>query len=331
MEVLMHFMGIACGVAILVKSADWFTGAAVEIARRFKVPEIIVGATLVSLATTMPEFAVSLIAALQGQVARTVGNALGSTICNTGLILGLCALLAAMGVDRKGFLPNGLSLLVFAAIFGAMAYAFPDGSTMVGVVMLLCLVVFLTRTVRASLRGQSEEEEVRAAQQAVATVRRMVLLFAGGAVGIVAGSKLTVYCAENLARRVGISELVISLTLLALGTSLPELVVSVAGIIKKQRALAIGNIIGANILNLAWVIGACSLVRPLPLQKSEHWGHQIRQSLVFDIPVMLTLSGLLLIFGLTGKRLSRAEGAVLLAIYIAYVAITYSVFGRAAV
>ncbi len=329
MDVLLYLIGIAACVAVLVKSADVFTDAAVEMARRFRIPAIVVGATIVSLATTLPEFAVSFTATIRGQVDMAVGNAVGSTICNIGLILGFCALLAPMGIARRGFLANSLGLLAFAGVFGTLECWLPEGSRLTGAAMLACLAIYLALTLRASLRERSASDGA-VAGKAVMSSGKMCLLFIAGAAGIVGGSNLMLYCAEHLARLMGVSELVISLTLLALGTSTPEFVVSVAGIIKKQRALAIGNIIGANILNLAWVLGTCSLVRPLPLQKSQVWGHEVYQSLVFDIPVMLLLSVLLLLFGLTGQRLSRWEGAILFAIYITYVLLLFVVFGPAA-
>lgn len=329
MEALSYLIGLGAGVAILVKSADWFTDAAVDLARRFRIPEIVIGATLVSLATTLPEFAVSFMATLQGQPDMAIGNALGSTICNIGLILGVCALVAPMQVRREGFLSNGIALVTFAGVFGVMGYAFPDGSRVVGIVMLACLGAHLAGTLRASLQGRSKADEERAVEAAVATVHRMALLFIVGAAGIILGSKVMVYCGEHLARLMGVSELVIALTLVALGTSTPELAVSVAGVLKKRRSLAIGNIIGANILDLAWVIGVCSIIRPLPMRETILWGRSVHQSLVFDIPVMLLLSALLLVFGFTDERLTRREGAVLFAVYAAYITTLFVLFSPA--
>ena len=325
MHVFFNLAGIALGVGILVKSADGFTNAAVEMARRLRVPDIVVGATLVSLATTLPEFGVSLAATLQGQVDMAMGNAVGSVICNSGLVLGLCAVLAPMGIDRAGFLANTVALLVFGVLFAFCGRLFPDGSRVTGIVMLACLTAYLAHTLRASLKARDLANLDAVASQAM-TSARMYLLFAVGAMGIALGSRLLVYCGENLARLLGVAELVISLTVLAVGTSTPELAVSVAGVIRKRRALAIGNIIGANILNLAWVIGTCSLVRPLPLRSVVLFGRHVHQSLVFDIPVMLLMTALVLVFGLTDKRLTRTEGAILFAVYLLYVGTLYTVF-----
>ncbi|MCP4638908.1 MAG: calcium/sodium antiporter [bacterium] len=315
--VLLLLLGVAVGVAILVKAADWFTEAAVEVARRFRIPEMIVGATIVSLATTLPEFAVSFTATLQGQVDITIGNAVGSTICNIGLILGLCAVLSPMAVARDGFFASCLGLLVLAGIFGALGYVFPDGSRIVGVVMVSCLIVYLAATVRSSLKNRVEASSEH---EPGMSVLRICVLFIVGAVGVVGGSRLMVECGVRLAELAGIPQLIIGLTVLAIGTSTPELVVSLTAIVKKRRGLSIGNIIGANVLNLAWVIGSCSLVRPLPVQF---------QTRVLDIPGMVLLTALLFVFGLSSQRLSRWEGAVLLGGYVTYLAVMFMFFAGA--
>ncbi len=322
MTLLLNLIGLAVGVGILVKSADWFTDAAVEVARKLRIPEIIVGATIVSLATTLPEFAVSFTAALRGQVDMAVGNAVGSTICNVGLILGLCAFIAPMAVTRAGFLPSAVGLLVIAGLFGALGYVFPGGSRWTGIVMLACLVAYLGATLRSSLAHRAATADDAGCTEQGLSNGRIAILFMLGAVGVVGGSRLMVYTGQNLALAMGISELVIALTIMAIGTSTPELVVSLTSIVKKRRGLSIGNIIGANILNLAWVIGACSVVADLPLQ---------RLTLYFDIPVMMILSVLLLIFGLTGHRLSRWEGAVFFAIYALYLILRFTVLQTPAV
>lgn len=343
MDILFYFLGLAVGVVILVKSADWFTDASVSIAHRFNVPEIIIGATLVSLATTLPEFAVSFAAALEDKVDMAVGNAVGSTICNIGLILGLCTILSPMGVGRKGFVRSGAGLLLLCILFAFLGYTFPEGTRWSGVVLLACLVIYFATTVRSTMIQRMKDPlrvkvvgepvpettlEGLAAETTVDGAERIVLAtglsgpwiaayFVLGAVGVIGGSKLVVYCAEHIALAAGISRQIIALTLVALGTSTPELVVSIAAILKKQRGLSIGNIIGANILNLAWVMGACSLVTIVPFNT---------QNLRFDIPVMLLLTILLLVFGFTGERLSRREGAVLLTVYVIYVAVLFTVY-----
>lgn len=343
MHLPLYFLGVAVGVVILAKSADWFTDAAVSIARRLDVPEIIIGATLVSLATTLPEFSVSVTAALAHQVEMAVGNAVGSTICNIGLILGLCIVLAPMGVERKGFLRSGVGLLVLCLLFAFMGWAFPEGTRWTGAVLLACLVICFVTTLRSTsvqranvaagartarapayqtmlerIAAESRADGVEgAAPDAEMTGARIAAYFMLGSAGVVWGSSLVVFCAEQLALAAGISKQVIALTLVAFGTSMPELVVSLTAIAKKQRGLSIGNIIGANILNLAWVLGVSSIIAVIPFDA---------QSLYFDIPVMLFITLLLLVFGATGKKLSRWEGMVLMMVYAAYLAVLFTVY-----
>ena len=320
LQAIIYVALLAIGVTILVKSADWFTEAAVEVARRLQIPEIIIGITLVSLATTLPEFAVSFLAAIQGKVDVAVGNAIGSTICNVGLILGLCSLLSPMAVEQKGFVRNGVGLLILATAFGIFAVVLPEGSRWVGVVMVAGLAVYLGSILGSSRNDQNTPDQTVHQPTAPMPNVKVATLFLLGTIGVLGSSQLVVFCAEHLAQLMGVSQLVISLTLVALGTSTPELAVSIMGIIKKRRALAIGNVIGANILNLAWVIGACSLVRPLPVTS---------QTRTFDIPTTLTLSVLLLVFGMTGRQLARWEGAVLMAIYLTWLTAQFTIFGTA--
>ena len=304
--IFQYLLLLAIGVGILVKSADWFTEASVAVARRLHVPELIVGVTLVSLATTLPEFAVSFSAAWVHKAQMAVGNAIGSTICNIGLILGLCSLLSPMPVEQKDFRHSGFFLLGIAGLFAVLAFLFPAGGRWIGLVLLASLGIYLYDLVRRSLKSRSGGMSGEEKGEKDMGIGKIILLFITGAIGVVGGSRLVVYCAEHIARAIGISELIISLTLVAIGTSTPELVVSLTAVLKKSRALSIGNIIGANILNIAWVLGSCSLLQPLPLQ---------HQTLIFDIPVMLLLTVLLLVFGISGQKVKRWEGGVLFSIY----------------
>ncbi len=312
--IVLHLVCVAVGVAALVKSADWFVDAAVSIARRLHVPDLIVGVTLVSLATTLPEFAVSLLAAFQSKAQIAVGNAMGSMICNIGLILGLCTLLMPIRVVRRNFLRNGLWMVGLTGLFVGLGYYFPDGSRHVGAIMLTALVIYMGRLVWTSIR---EREAPGPSFSRPMPMPKAAGLFLLGTVGVIGGSQILIYGAEGLARSAGLPDLVIAVTLVALGTSMPELSIALAAILKKQRALSVGNVIGANILNLAWVVGAASLVSPLPLE---------RQTLLLDLPLIMVLTVLLLIFGLTGQRLARREGAVLLTLYGAYIVLVFMVF-----
>jgi len=316
-----YLAGLALGAILLVKSADRFTGAAVDIARILRLPEVVIGATIVSFATTMPEFMVSFVAAVQHEPDVAIGNAVGSVICNIGLILGLCAWVAPISVEEGAFRSNSAMLFAFACVFAALGYAFPGGSTLTGVALIACLLFYITVTV--FIAGESRTQLVPddvAAVRSSKSLRRMVAIFLLGAAGVVLGSELLVKCAVALAEALGVSKLVISLTIVALGTSLPELTVSVTGLIKGRRSLSLGNIVGANILNLVWVMGCSSMVARIPFS---------HETLTFHVPAMIVMCGLLMVFGITGERISRREGAALLLVYAAYTAISVLVYGKA--
>lgn len=323
MEVVLYLAGLAFGVAILVKCADWFTDAAVETARKFRVPEIIVGATIVSLCTTLPEFAVSFTAALKGDVDITIGNAVGSCICNIGLILGLNALLVPIIIKSKGLFSGVLGLLGLTVLFGGLGYIFPQGSYLTGIILVMVLFLYLGMAIKTSLAGRAENAPSSGDECAVhedMSTQKIVILFMLGAAGVALGSQIMLHFAVKIALLMGISQLVIGLTIVALGTSTPELAVSIAAIIKKKRGLSVGNILGANTLNIVWVIGASSLVTPLPIK---------HQTLVFDIPAMLLLTVLLLAFIAYTGRINRIAGGVLFTVYAAYIALTFFLFGSA--
>jgi cation:H+ antiporter len=318
--VLGNFVGLALAVLILFKSADIFTDAAVEIATRLRMSHVVIGATIVSFATTLPEFSLSLLATIHNEIDVAVGNAVGSTICNVGLILGICAAIAPMQIERAAFINAGSVLLVLGLLFGMLGLLLPDGSRFIGLVMISFLGIYLASSVVSSLNQRRRTahdpiEDVTATRHRSAFVVALIFLIA--ALGIAAGTQFMLWCGQNIAEAFSIPPLIIGLTLFAVGTSTPEFIVSLTAILKRRRGISVGNIIGANILNLAWVIGLCSLVRPLPFQV---------QTRFYDIPVMLLLSVLLLVFGLTGERLARWEGITLLGVYVAYVAVMFVFF-----
>ena len=216
MIAFLYVMGLAVGLALLIRSADWFTDAAVAIARQWHVPELVVGVTIVSLATTLPEFAVSFLAALEGNVDITVGNAVGSGICNVGLIVGITALLAPIMVNKHHLFAMARTLLFTVLVFAGLEILWPEGNRWTGVILLAGLGFHLAQTFRGAAR---HPEEIDAPPAGTIAGRTIAILFASGAVGVVIGSMIAVTCAVGLAELAGISQLVISLTVVALGTS----------------------------------------------------------------------------------------------------------------
>ncbi len=300
------------GVIVIVVGADWFTDSAVWIARKSGVSQVIIGATVVSLATTLPELSVSVYAALDGHTQMAIGNAVGSAIANIGLIMGGSALMQSRPIERTLLLTNGGFLLL-----GALAlttFAWNQALTRSEALIMLAIVgLFLLVSLGAARRSRAHylaQEQVAAATPAHASAFKQVIKFVVGAGMIVAGGRLLVNSGVSIAQVLGISPLIVGLTILSIGTSLPELVTALAATLKGHQDLSMGNLLGASFLNLTLVTGASALVAPLPITPGN---------LIFDFPVMVLLVILLLVFGLTKRNLTRWEGGILLGLYLTYV------------
>lgn len=290
--------------------ADWFIDSAVWMARATGVSRVIIGATVVSVATTLPEFAVSVLAAHLGHPDVAVGNAVGSCIANVGLILGAVLLARRARVNRQVFSRNMWLLLAVTAMFLILS---ADGklSRGDGLALLLFMAFYVREAVRMGRSSQGAEED-RAAALAESSWGRRILIFCAGAALVTGGSRALVWSGTRLAAALGVPELVVGLTLVAVGTSLPELVTAVAATIKGHQELSVGNVMGANVLDLTWVMGVAALVRPLPIAPSTR---------LLDLPAMAIMVALLAVTGLTGGQLSRREGLVLLTAYAVYLAL----------
>lgn len=329
MENVLDLVLFAIAVALIGKGADWFTEAAVKIAEATHVPKVIIGATIVSLATTLPEFSVSAIAAIQAHTDMAIGNAIGSCICNIGLILGTCTLARASATDKnlltqQGGFMIGSGILIFLLTLGGGL------SRVGGIILVIGLAAYIYYSVRtakarrdkALIERLVEEEDARFPAQP--TLRNEIIWFLMGAACVVGGSRLLVYTGVRLAELLGVPELVISLTVVALGTSLPEYVTALTATIKGHQELSVGNIVGADIMDILWVLGGCSLMRPLPLNPEPPFlGLPQTQSL--DIPVMFLLMILLVAFGYSEGKLRRWQGGVLFIIYVIYVVFLFTV------
>ncbi|MFC1991398.1 calcium/sodium antiporter [Chloroflexota bacterium] len=313
------------GLAIMTKGADKFVDSAVVIAERTRVPKAIIGATIVSLGTTLPEFSVSLMAGFFNRPQTTMGDTIGSTICNIGLILGTCLLIRPVVVHRKFHLQQGAIMLLAGVVIMLLSI---DGylSSWDALILTAGLAGYIYYSIGAVRTGRKNvKDRVADIEQTIETVaapayslKRAVAWFTLGTACVVVGATLIVQNAVVIAHWLGITELVISLTVVALGTSLPEYVTGITATIKGHGEIVVGNMIGANILDIFWVRGAGSLgFSLLPVE---------RQIMVFDYPVMLTLMILLLVFCVTGKQLTRWKGGVLLAIYAIYLALMFLLF-----
>ena len=306
------------GGAFITKAADCFVDAAVNISIATRIPKILIGGTIVSVATTAPEFCVSLLATVQGKSDVAIGNSVGSCVINIGLIAGTSLLIRPVFAEKKRILKQGAFMitggfLVYILSTGGILSRLDAGVLIAG---LIAYLYYCTRTAKEDMKNNDHSEMPSDIEQNI-DMKKQFLLFAAGSIGIVIGSSLLVGNVTPIARFFGIPDLIIALTLVALGTSLPEYVVSLTAAIKKHGELGIGNIIGANILNIFWVLGGCSLYSPLTVS---------RQTMVLDYPFMLLLMFLLVIFRFTKNRIDRWEGGILFGVLLVYLTVMFSYF-----
>ena len=320
-------VGLIISIAVLGKAADWLVDLAVGLSLRLGMPRVIVGATIVSLGTTAPEAAVSVLAAIQGRPGLAMGNAVGSIICDTGLILGLACLLKPLPftravVNRQGWVQFGCGVLLVAMCvpWDSPLTAFSDGGSLSrrgGFVLVGLLLVYLLWSVRlaragtAAEDGDFETDERPLARTLVSLVATVVL--------VVVSSMFLIGSATLLAERVGVPESVIAATMVAFGTSLPELSIAMSAVRKNQGELAVGNIVGADILNVLFVAGLSAAVTPAGLRVEPHFFQMQFPAMLFILLVFRCG-----IWRATDGRLKRPFGVVLLGTYLAVTVLAYA-------
>lgn len=306
----------AVGLLLLIKGGDWFVDGATGLARRFHLPDIIVGATVVSIGTTLPEVMVSATGAMLGQGAMAYGNAIGSIICNTALIAAISVTFNPGPVNVKTMKMPVIFFFSSAALYCLAAYLLGEFPRWMGFVMLAIFIVYLVLNVRQGLKHPEGVEEEEADAKPRTLVMELLLLIVGAAL-IAVGADLLVEHGTIIAQFLGVPETVIALTFVALGTSLPELVTTITSLRKGHASLGIGNVIGANVFNLVLVSGISVALAPFKVPVGKLlMGHNA--SLVLDIPVMLGVMLLLTVPALTRKKLDRWQGILLLCIYAAF-------------
>lgn len=316
MSIFLVILLFFVGAILIVKGGDWFVDAAAWIAKVSGIPKVIVGATIVSIATTMPEIIVSLIAAAEGNCGIAVGNAVGSVTANMGLILSICAVFNPFTIKRKNYALKG-ALMVSAS---AILYLFCLGGSlkMCGAVLLIAIfAVFVYENIlSARIKKHHEKHKEKPDKK---TVIINILKFAAGTFGIIVGADLLVDNGSILANTMGIPEAVIGATVIAVGTSLPELVTTISAVIKKQGALSVGNIIGANIIDTTLIIPLCSLISGGTLTIT-------RQSYLLDMPASLIIAAISVIPMIFYSKLMRWQGIAMFSVYILYLVIMFSYF-----
>ncbi|MSU06055.1 calcium/sodium antiporter [Spirochaetales bacterium NM-380-WT-3C1] len=306
------------GLVLLIKGGDWFVDGAVGVAHKYRLPEILIGATIVSIGTTIPEVMVSSIAAAAGQSQTAYGNAIGSCICNTALIAAVTiAAKSVQEIDAKAFRTPIIFFFIAAIFYSAVACITGEFSRLIGILLLAIFVIYMVITVRQALNNRVsvkvEEEE-----QEEKPMWKNILFLIGGAAIIAVGANLLVNNGQIIAKGLGVPESVIALTFIALGTSLPEFVTAITSLVKGHSSLSLGNIIGANLFNLVFVSGMAITINPFKVPSEKLIAGQ-NASLVVDIPVMFATMLLLTVPTLISKKLRRYQGIVLLLIYFTYV------------
>ncbi len=323
-DATLSWLLLVLGLIALVGGAEGLVRGSVAIARRLGISPLLIGLTVVGFGTSTPELTASVSAALKESPGIAVGNVVGSNIANILLILGVSALIAPIATTKSAFLRDGTALII-ASLILAVVCAIGSLNRGVGLALLVLLAGYVYLSFRLD-RAKADAASVVHREQAEAIsfqptkLWTSILWTLGGLVALIVGASLLVNGAITIARTMGISETVIGLTIVAVGTSLPELATSVVAGLRGQSDVAFGNVIGSNIFNILGILGVTSVVRPLAVPS---------QIIQFDIWVMLAATGIAVLFSISGWRISRWEGLVLLCGYAAYVGILFWPSGRA--
>ncbi len=316
---MINFIWLIFGVALIIFAANWLTDGAASIARKWGISDMVVGLTVVAFGTSAPELSISIISALQGNAPMAVGNVVGSNIFNILVIIGVVALIRPIKVEPS-VMVNELGLVIISSI-ALLAIGFSDmlgsGDMRIvtrpeGILLLLFFAIFLRYTfAQAKNASASDPTATEAGKRKELPIWKSVLMVIAGLAGLVYGGDSFVAGASGVAMSLGMSEAVVGLTIVAAGTSLPELATSIVAAIKGNAGIAIGNVIGSNIFNIFLVLGLTATITPLPFGGVGH----------FDLAVMMLASVLFWFFSWKiGKcTITRVEGGVLTALYVGYI------------
>ena len=320
--VFVNILILVAGFAVLIKGADFFVDGSVSLAKIFRVPSLIIGLTIVALGTSLPELSVSTVAALRGSNEIALSNVVGSNICNLLMVLGVCAVMRPIPVEAsvlKRDFPVGLvpTVILFFLVGGTGLF---DGSLFrqemsaisgtvtrpVAACLLALFILYLVFLVFSARKHPEPEDD----EKPKYTGGKCALVMIIGVAMIIGGGEAVVYSAQEIARSLGLSETLIGLTVVALGTSLPELVTSLVAAKKGELELAVGNAVGSNIFNLLMILGTSALIHPVTVNFASVW----------DMLILIAVTGMTWIFASTGKRrITRGEGVTMTLAYIAVI------------
>ncbi len=304
MDMFFQIVLLVLGFVLLIKGADWFVDGAAGIAQKLGIPQLVIGLTIVAMGTSAPEAAVSISSALKGNAEITIGNIVGSNILNILIILGLAAAIIPIRVARTTIRYEIPYMIVITFVLLLLGYTGNEVTFWEGIILWVLFIAYLVYLFAMTKKQDVKEDKEMKAQP----VWKLLLWILVGMGMIILGSSFSVDGATAIAKAIGISQRFIGLTIVALGTSLPELVTSVAAAKKGNADIAIGNIVGSNIFNILFVVGTAALITPVTFA----------QNFVFDTVVAAAVGVLLLIGTIKKQRLSRVFGIILLVCYIAY-------------
>ena len=304
--IILQVVLLIVGFVFLIKGSDFFVDGASSIASILRIPTIIVGLTIVAFGTSAPEAAVSITSSLTGINAMAVSNVIGSNLFNILMVIGIAALLSELLMEKKVLdkdLPFLVGITILFAIFIIVGW---DITNIEGIILLLILIAYIIYLVHDA-RKSNEANEV---EKPKLTLPKSIVFIIVGLAGIIIGGDLVVDSASTIAMALGMSETLVGLTIVAIGTSLPELVTSITALKKGENQLVIGNVIGSNIFNILFVLGASSAISAIPLDSS----------MLIDVIFMIAVTILCFIFGKTQDKYDKREGAILVILFIAYMA-----------
>lgn len=305
-SIIIQVVLLLVGFVFLIKGSDFFVDGASSIASLLKIPTIIVGLTIVALGTSAPEAAVSITSSLTGSNALAVSNVIGSNLFNMLMVIGVAALLSELLME-KSVLDKDLPFLVgITILFAIFIFIGWDITNIEGIILLIILVAYIVYLVINS-RKRKDANEVEKPKYSLPI---SIVCIIGGLVGIILGGDLVVDSASSIAIALGMSETLVGLTIVAIGTSLPELVTSITALKKGENQLVIGNVIGSNIFNILFVLGASSAISAIPLDSS----------LLIDVVFMIFVTVLCYIFGKTQSKYDKREGVILISLFVIYIA-----------
>ncbi|MBQ8802959.1 MAG: calcium/sodium antiporter [Tyzzerella sp.] len=311
--IILSVLQLVIGFILLVKGADAFVDGSSSVAKKFHIPSVVIGLTIVAFGTSAPELAVSMSAALKGSNDIAIGNVVGSNVFNTLVVMGASAAITPIAV-AKGIIKKDYPLSIFAVlILGVLSMDILFGAESMtlgridGVILLICFAFFMYSTVKEGLKGRADagEDEIEALPMG-----KSILFIVLGLAGIVIGGDLSVEGAKEIARAFGLSEALIGLTIVAIGTSLPELVTSIVAARKGESDIAVGNVVGSNIFNIFFILGTSAAILPM----------NVSTTYVFDIAILIAIAVVSYIVIAKTKKVSRMTGIVMVAAYVIYTA-----------